>query len=1153
MKRFIVVLLLFVLLVGVVAAEVSTSRRPEIRFEYNEQVTLLEVSLTRNIFPPEGEIPVTIENESDMIFTISPVNNLNNGLYMLEVTAEDLVGNTVDTYYEFEVDAPAMQIWQVIPLAEPIEECLTAGNESCKVPFGLTNNAAFDWTMQSEFASACRYSDEWYDEEDPFFFWFYEFDNDQEEASIMHILNDAVGVLNLQDGEIRETSVRCETPTGLISIQPKVAFGYDTTSPVFNVQVSPESKIVRDFEAPLAVLTIGTDDPTVCTMTEFRDPGCNAEPVVTAYPDPFDIESYMTSREYVLLYDYVRDNACGTPFQSFYFNYTITCRNMAWQESTINETITLEFSREYTIAKVFPPEYHNYTIMNFTISTSQAVLGCAYDRHGGGSGTFVSSDGKTHIAMINVPSGRINFTVSCTSSFTDPVSADFSFFVDTEPPGRPTINASQYTCSLNDMEATASVTEDDVVSLEYRITNGTNDVLTEWFSADVDDTLSVNIDLVENVSYKWNVRSIDRTGNYGPIATKIVEAKSSSGPECDFDPPFVRAVESEAGNMLRGTNVTITCTDTSGCTDGFKLGISNNVSCTPIIQQYFNSILPQRIEQTTTFCWDAVDRSPNQNRNLGRATIEVQYDPSCTDGVKNGDESDVDCGGICQACDNNQHCEDDDDCYSHYCENNICTEPSCTDGVKNGLESDVDCGGICDACDLGKECVEHQDCISNYCDNGVCAEAFCDDGIWNGFETDVDCGADCDPCDIDQRCLEDADCKEGLICDYGICLEDPDYDSDEDGMPDWWEEKHFACTTCAEPFDDPDNDGLTNKEEYENGADPHNADTDDDGYKDSVEVEYGTDPSDPYDYPELPKSPLSLLFLILGVLSVVGGAGFWAYKDYFSKFLGGKPAIPSAKTPVGKSPSSFKQKIEFDTSKKETKAPAVSEADQKKIKDLERRKWAIREKKRSTLVQDFSGEKPKPKISLHQRIIKPLFMRKQETSITKEKKTQKEDIFEDLGKIARDKKTEEKLSVVKKKSKSKDWEFKIKKGEKKDVFDDLDDVIKGKKTKKTDENAFKELSKITQKPTKKSTKKKGKIDRKEIVQMLSSLPSKTMDKNVFKEILVHLMDAGKINKEDVHDILFGFVDEKLMTKEEAGKIVNDIRNMGWKRKYGVKV
>ena len=53
--------------------------------------------------------------------------------------------------------------------------------------------------------------------------------------------------------------------------------------------------------------------------------------------------------------------------------------------------------------------------------------------------------------------------------------------------------------------------------------------------------------------------------------------------------------------------------------------------------------------------------------------------------------------------------------------------PSCNDGVKNGAETDVDCGGVtCNAaqkrCGGGKACATAADCASgNRCDAGTCA------------------------------------------------------------------------------------------------------------------------------------------------------------------------------------------------------------------------------------------------------------------------------------------------------------------------------------------------------------------------------------------------------------------------------------------------
>ena len=47
---------------------------------------------------------------------------------------------------------------------------------------------------------------------------------------------------------------------------------------------------------------------------------------------------------------------------------------------------------------------------------------------------------------------------------------------------------------------------------------------------------------------------------------------------------------------------------------------------------------------------------------------------------------------------------------------------TCFDGVRNGPESDVDCGGDCPACERGDRCTAPRDCYSGRCAEGFCAE-----------------------------------------------------------------------------------------------------------------------------------------------------------------------------------------------------------------------------------------------------------------------------------------------------------------------------------------------------------------------------------------------------------------------------------------------
>lgn len=122
--------------------------------------------------------------------------------------------------------------------------------------------------------------------------------------------------------------------------------------------------------------------------------------------------------------------------------------------------------------------------------------------------------------------------------------------------------------------------------------------------------------------------------------------------------------------------------------------------------------------------------------------------PSCTDGVKNGTESDVDCGSACPTrCADGGVCAVADDCVNGVCGPGTpptCLAATCVDGVKNGDELDVDCGGVCPpgTCDDGEVCTDPQQCQSAVC-AGTCTAPTCTDGVKNGTEEGPDCGGPC--------------------------------------------------------------------------------------------------------------------------------------------------------------------------------------------------------------------------------------------------------------------------------------------------------------------------------------------------------------------------------------------------------------------------
>lgn len=79
--------------------------------------------------------------------------------------------------------------------------------------------------------------------------------------------------------------------------------------------------------------------------------------------------------------------------------------------------------------------------------------------------------------------------------------------------------------------------------------------------------------------------------------------------------------------------------------------------------------------------------------NDGNVAVNPAAVENCdTDGI------DDDCDGVVDECD------------------------PCANGVRDGTETGIDCGGSCAGCDIGQPCLSAEDCVSSYCAGGRCAD-----------------------------------------------------------------------------------------------------------------------------------------------------------------------------------------------------------------------------------------------------------------------------------------------------------------------------------------------------------------------------------------------------------------------------------------------
>ena len=137
--------------------------------------------------------------------------------------------------------------------------------------------------------------------------------------------------------------------------------------------------------------------------------------------------------------------------------------------------------------------------------------------------------------------------------------------------------------------------------------------------------------------------------------------------------------------------------------------------------------------------------------------------PTCNDGIQNGDEEGVDCGGSnCPPCMTPPTCDDgiqNGDETGVDCGGSNCPAcPSCNDGIQNGNETGVDCGGSdCPPCPTCFDGIQNGDEEGVDCGGSNCPPCMtpptCDDGIQNGDEEGVDCGgSNCPPCMTPPTC-----------------------------------------------------------------------------------------------------------------------------------------------------------------------------------------------------------------------------------------------------------------------------------------------------------------------------------------------------------------------------------------------------------------
>lgn len=176
-------------------------------------------------------------------------------------------------------------------------------------------------------------------------------------------------------------------------------------------------------------------------------------------------------------------------------------------------------------------------------------------------------------------------------------------------------------------------------------------------------------------------------------------------------------------------------------------------------------------------CAPCLDGNGNKCAS-GETCYDLNGTPTCTscgNGMKDGDETDVDCGGTCATCLPGGPCKK---CgLGQFCgeQNANCDGLSCVDKVC----CENSCGADCKKCEAGTgKCIDVAAGIPDVCENPkVCiADTGCKARAGASCSTNNDCmsaecvSMKCNKSDTGEPCIENSDCSGSKVCnDANVC------------------------------------------------------------------------------------------------------------------------------------------------------------------------------------------------------------------------------------------------------------------------------------------------------------------------------------------------------------------------------------------------
>ncbi len=833
----------------------------------DEPATLSDITVQKS----GGQaVPLSVvQDQPGTLFTLTNSVPLATGVYTLGFTAADRFNNTRrDTSYRFTYTVPPF----TVNLTRP--------------SYGWTSSQVFTIGVEtSQPASGCRYDNRTY----------------------LHDIKDLA--YSFTGGPLDFTA---SVPINITQFGPKVnvicedSFGAHQTESVFTLTYDPlpvsilsatlSPNPVIEYLVPPAnssaaptlfsLLNVTTDKPSLCAYGTTN----------ASFPSLVPMLGIGSSHAAYIIRDepFAFDISNGVPV-------VVSCRSLADVETAHRAYLNLSFNlaAALQISGVGPLYTQNIAAAAANITTNLYAR-CTLSNGSVTSASVFTSDANIftlqHRTALSVLSGLptadgyYTFPISCVTGDGKSASATLPVYYDRTAPVISNVTVPNVTCSNDEISGIRFHASDNVsgiLQFNYSLYDSADPAspIVGWattggtsvtFRRRSDNTA---LNLTEGDSYFVKVYAENRAGKWTTTpftSSSIIYNSAASACQYLYCGDGVCSPGESCSTCPKDCG---TCS--ASCSDGVKDGNETGVDCGG------PSCSPCGLNQT---CISSSDCASGYCQENATGTMVCQPNV-CKNGVYDPlYETDVDCGKTCPGCGVGGSCATDNDCAGDlYCtSDHVCAMPSCSDGVKNQDETGIDCGGKCaligQTCALNDSCLSNSDCTSGYCNSDyLCATPSCTDGVKNGNETGIDCGGGtCPACALNETCVTDSDCASGF-CNTTVsqCQVDMNKDSNHNGIPDWWETKYFGCPTCANASADPDGDGLSNYQEYLHQTSPLMADTDGDGYTDGQEILAGTNPLDPKSFPHK-SSMLGTLLLILLILLVLGGGGYFGY-DYYMK------------------------------------------------------------------------------------------------------------------------------------------------------------------------------------------------------------------------------------------------------------------------------